>query len=122
MAIYRNNINGQFTPKYKAHRVEDPVYGWFDSKWEHERFHELLVLEAAKEISGLRRQVPFKCEVNGKLVCTYKADAVYQEGQHLVVEDAKGFPTADWRIKWKLMQALYPRYKFRALKKGGKAI
>lgn len=93
----------------------------FDSKKEHKRYNELLLLEQAGEIRNLRRQVKFVLiptqrepsqigtrggVKKGKLLereCSYIADFVYTENGKTVVEDTKGFRTKDYIIKRKLM-------------------
>ena len=93
----------------------------FDSKKEHKRYNELLLLEQAGEIKNLRRQVKFLLiptqrepkiigprggVKKGKLLereCAYIADFVYTENGKIVVEDTKGLRTKDYIIKRKLM-------------------
>lgn len=97
----------------------------FDSKKEHKRYNELLLLEQAGEIKNLRRQVKFLLiptqrepkiigprggVKNGKLLereCSYIADFVYSQNGKMVVEDAKGMRTKDYIIKRKLMLRVY---------------
>lgn len=104
---------------------------WFDSIHEYERYRELLLLQRAKKISDLRRQVPFelipaqyeliptgekyvrgerKGQEKIKRVCVeqsvvYNADFVYTMDGKTVVEDAKSEATRtkDYIIKRKLM-------------------
>ncbi len=80
----------------------------FDSKREEARYLELKMLERAGKIHGLELQPKFECLVKGTHVCTYIADFGYidDEGYH-VVEDAKGYKTAIYRLKKKLVEALY---------------
>lgn len=104
----------------------------FDSRKEARRYNELLLMEKAGAIKGLRRQVPFelipaqyedvytgeyyqrgehKGEPKMKRVCvekavTYYADFVYLEGGETVVEDTKGFKTPEYILKRKLMRYL----------------
>ena len=101
----------------------------FDSLKEYRRFCELRLLEKAGEVTDLKRQVEFelipaqfeevptgefykrgerKGQPKTKLVCVeqsvkYLADFVYTENGKKVVEDTKGFKTADYKIKRKLM-------------------
>lgn len=79
----------------------------FDSAWEARRYSELKVLEKSKQISGLELQVPFLLEVNGLKICNYKADFVYYQGGEMVVEDAKGVKTPEYKLKKKLMKAVH---------------
>ena len=75
----------------------------FDSRKEERRWNELLLLQRAKKISGLKRQVPFVLiptqYEDGKCVekcCKYVADFAYYEHDAtgkpvLIVEDVKGY-------------------------------
>lgn len=84
----------------------------FDSKKEAKRWGELKALEATKQIKQLQRQVSIPLTVNGKKICTYRADFVYQQDGQTVVEDAKGFQTDVFKIKWKWAQVLHPEWRF----------
>lgn len=82
----------------------------FDSVKEYTRYRELVLLQRAGHITGLRRQVSFELipaqREGGKVVeraCNYAADFVYEENGKTVVEDTKGFRTKDYIIKRKLM-------------------
>ena len=80
----------------------------YDSKKEANRAQELDLLERAGEISDIERQVPFVCEVNGKKICTYKADFRYKEKDGtVVVEDVKGVRTGVYKLKKKLVEAIH---------------
>lgn len=80
----------------------------FDSKRESDRFDLLSLMERTGAISELQCQVPFRCEVNGLLVCVYIADFTYRGPKHqLVVEDAKGFRTAIYKLKKKLVKGCH---------------
>lgn len=111
--------------KYNNRKIE--VDGMvFDSKKEASRYEELLLLQKAGAISGLRRQVRYvlipaqrewcdeiytRGENKGKnkpgrlleRECTYVADFVYCQNCEVVVEDTKGFRTKEYIIKRKLM-------------------
>ncbi|HEY9219521.1 MAG TPA: DUF1064 domain-containing protein [Phenylobacterium sp.] len=97
--------------KYRNKRTEvDGVV--FDSRKESARYGELVLLQRAGEIRDLKRQVPFRMEVNGKLVCTYRADATYIETKtgELIVEDVKSPITRKdplYRLKAKLLLAVH---------------
>lgn len=83
----------------------------FDSRKELNRYIELLLLQKAGKISGLRRQVKFELipplrDAQGRpaeRACCYIADYVYTENGKTVVEDAKGIRTEVYKIKRKLM-------------------
>lgn len=78
----------------------------FDSVWESKRYSQLKIMEKSGEIEDLQLQVPFALEVNGIKVCDYKADFVYKENGHQIVEDAKGVKTPEYKLKKKLMKAV----------------
>lgn len=79
----------------------------FASKGEARRYRELLLLQSAGEISGLALQVKFPLEVNGTRVAFYVADFVYDENGCKVIEDFKGMETPMFRLKWKILQAMF---------------
>jgi hypothetical protein len=79
----------------------------FDSAAEARRWSELKLLERAGDITNLKRQVQFACEVNGEPVCKYIADFTYSRGKEHIVEDTKGVETALFRLKAKLMHACH---------------
>jgi hypothetical protein len=99
-----------FKNKYRAVKTEvDGIM--FDSKREAARYMELVLLERAGEISRLELQPKYDCVVNGKKICTYKADFRYFNANGSVVEDVKGMKTPVYRLKKKLVEALYPGVK-----------
>ncbi len=97
----------------------------FDSKHESKRWQELCLLQRAGQITDLQRQVKFVLiptqyekfprysAKTGKRLkdgirtleqeCSYVADFTYMQDGKLVVEDAKGFKTPEYRIKKKLL-------------------
>lgn len=89
----------------------------FDSKSEATRYAQLKLLQQAGHIKGLKLQIKFPLIVAGQLICIYVADFGYVEDGRIVIEEYKGFMQAPSRIKHKLFQALYPKYKFRLTRK-----
>lgn len=79
----------------------------FDSIKEANRYDDLLLMQRCGEIEYLERQVKFRLVVEGELIGTYVADFVYKENGKQVVEDSKGFRTATYRMKYKLMKAIH---------------
>lgn len=81
----------------------------FDSKREASRYRELVLLQRAGVIQGLRRQVPFtlipKSPIGRAIV--YKADFVYMQDGKEIVEDAKGVQTPVYRLKKRLLAERY---------------
>jgi hypothetical protein len=79
----------------------------FASKKEAYQDAQLALRQGSGQISDLQRQVPFPFIINGVEICTYFADWTYRENGDLVVRDAKGRKTDVYRLKSKLMLALY---------------
>ena len=99
-----------FRSKYKAVKTEvDGIM--FDSKREAARYMELRLLERAGEIKNLELQPAFECRIDGKKICTYKADFRYFTAKRSIVEDVKGVKTPVYRLKKKLVEALFPGVK-----------
>lgn len=84
----------------------------FDSKREADRYVELMIMQNMGVIKGLECQKPYKL-IKGKwrtgrpFSITYKADFVYTLDGEIVVEDVKGYRTDVYKIKKKLMKAIY---------------
>jgi hypothetical protein len=81
----------------------------FHSKKEAKRYEQLLLLEKAGEISGLKTQVKFVIIPKNDQFreTSYIADFTYYEGDIVVVEDVKGFITDVFKIKRKLMYSVH---------------
>ncbi len=96
--------------KARKYRNEPTMVGerTFASKREAARYQELRMMECAGEIRDLVCQWRYPLEVNGVHVCFYVADFVYvtRDGRS-VVEDCKGFRTQVYKLKAKLMFAVY---------------
>ena len=84
----------------------------FASKKEARRYGELRLLQTGKVIRDLKVQPVFPLIVNGERIGKYIGDFRYIEKDSFeVVEDVKGgnaTKTAAWRLKWRMMKALYP--------------
>ena len=81
----------------------------FASKAEARRYCELRLLERAGGITEFILQPRFPLTVNGVKLGTYVADFQYHDcatGQS-VIEDVKGVLTPVYKLKCKLIQALY---------------
>ncbi len=79
----------------------------YDSIKEGERGLELHQWQKDGKISELKTQVPFKIEHNGVKICKYIADFQYVRDGKLITEDVKGFKTATYKLKRKMMLAFY---------------
>lgn len=93
--------------KFNAQRTEvDGIL--FASKAEAVRYGQLKALQETGVILNLELQPKFPIIVNGKKVATYIADFTYFTATERVVEDVKGMITPVYRMKKKLVEALYP--------------
>lgn len=100
----------------------------FASEGELARWNFLRMMQAEGKIINLRRQIRFKLEINGILICTYIADHGYfivdeskpvitdpvygyELGSHIlqpeIIEDFKGMETPEFKLKKKLMLAIH---------------
>ena len=79
----------------------------FASKKEARRYSDLKLLIHAKAIKDLVLQPKFVIDVDGVHVCTYIGDFQYTEGNEVIVEDCKGFKTDVYKLKKKLMKAIF---------------
>jgi len=87
----------------------------YDSKLEAKYAVELDWMLKAGEVKMWLPQKTLKCIVNGHEVCRYSLD-FYVEFANGKIEwwevKSKATMTAAWRIKWKLVKALYPKENF----------
>ena len=95
---------------------------FFDSKREMRHYAELKLRERAKEIRDLKLQPEFVLlegfrDRNGKKIrpIVYRADFSYVDCKTGIMwtEDVKGFETAVFKIKEKLLLARFPEINFR---------
>ena len=84
----------------------------FDSRWEAERWGQLKAMERAGVVTQLERQVKYELTINDVKICDYIADFRYlieeENGlSKLVIEDAKGILTPEFKLKKKMMKAIH---------------
>ena len=104
--IDKKGIKRSFS-KYKSKKTScDGIL--FHSKKEAERYKALKLLSEAKIIKELGVQPTFEIKVNDVKICNYKADFIYKRDGETIIEDVKGFKTPLYRLKKKLVEALYP--------------
>ena len=100
--VFDNKFKKFFLKKYIALRTRGS-------------FKENIVIITNREFSSLL--VKFLCLIDKK-VCVYKADFRYKNKQgETVVEDTKGIETPMFRLKKKLVEALYPDTEIIVVKK-----
>jgi hypothetical protein len=83
---------------------------YYDSKREAIYHNDLKNLQRAGQITALKRQPEFVCEVDGQKICKYIADFSCIENGRLRIIDVKSPITAKdpvFRLKRKLVEALH---------------
>lgn len=115
-AVKVDSAFGKRAHKYGAKRTQGGDVS-FPSKLEADRYCILRQMEKSGEISHLERQPEFKLTVNGVDCGTYLADFRFftrptntTRGE-FVVEDCKGFKTDIYKLKKRLVEAIYPGVK-----------
>ena len=105
--------------RFKRHKYGAVKTNGYDSLKESRRATVLKLLEKQGIISDLKEQVAFVLcpkqdgkDYNGKTICLrremkYIADFVYVQDSKTIVEDAKGFKTAEYKRKKRLMKRLF---------------
>jgi hypothetical protein len=90
---------------------------YYQSIKEADYAQELDLRVKAKDLKEWKRQVPIDLVVNGMKICTYKIDFVEidMNGNEMWTE-VKGLETPEWRLKWKLFEALYPEREKQVIK------
>ena len=84
----------------------------FDSRWEAERWGQLKAMERAGVVTQLERQIKYELSINDVKICDYVADfrdLLEEENglSKLVIEDAKGILTPEFKLKKKMMKAIH---------------
>lgn len=93
----------------------------YHSKKEAGYAQELDLRVRAKDIKSWERQIPIVIKINDFKICTYWVDFLihHNNGNKELVE-VKGFETDLWRIKRKLLEAVYlvenPEYTYTVVK------
>lgn len=79
----------------------------YDSAKEAGRALQLDMLQRAGKVSNVKRQVSIPLMVNGVKVATYRADFIYTDNETgvQVIEDVKGYETAIFKLKKKILEA-----------------
>lgn len=105
---YQAEVATKKPSKYRNKQAErDGIT--FHSQAEARRYDELQLLLKAGAISDLMLQPRYPIAVNSVKICTYVADFRYFDHatDEVVIEDVKGAATDTYKIKEKLMLAVY---------------
>lgn len=79
----------------------------YDSQFEAEYAHKLILRKMAGDIVNWERQVRIPIVLLEEKICTYIMDFIvyHTDGRKEYVE-IKGMPTRDWKLKYKLFQLM----------------
>jgi len=89
----------------------------YDSMREATYARELDLRVKAKDIMAWSGQPKFPILVNGKKICTYIADfKVINNDGSVEYVDTKGYETSIFKLKFKLIKALFPEINFKIVK------
>jgi hypothetical protein len=101
--------------KYHAKRTQCGGGHTHPSKAEAKRCDELRLLERAGQIHRLEYEPQYWFSINGVQVkhengrrVGYKPDWRYFQGDRQIVEECKGFRTADYVLRLAIFKALFP--------------
>ena len=89
----------------------------YDSKDEMEYAQQLELQKKAGLIKDWQRQIPFRLVVNGSLIATHYCDFKIVGKEGVWYEEFKGVETAAYKMKRKLLKALYPTVDYRVVRK-----
>ena len=90
--------------KFRAKAVQDDGHH-FPSKLEHRHYQKLLLLKKAGEVIFFLRQVPFHLPGGTKYVVDFQ---VFWSDGRISFIDSKGVETGMFKMKKKMVEALYP--------------
>ena len=106
---YRIKKIGNFRQRSKFYNIRRTYNGYsYQSKLEAKTAQELDFRLKAGELESWDRQVKIELVVNGEKICDYRIDfiATRIDGIKEYIE-CKGLEMLDWKLKWKLFNALY---------------
>lgn len=89
----------------------------FDSRREADYYGQLKLEKKGKLILDFERQVQIDLVVNGKKICAHRVDFyVTLPGGLKEVREVKGYATAEWEIKRKLFEAIFPEIPYKVIR------
>lgn len=92
------------THKYRAKQVSDNGLK-FHSKAEHKFYRDLLLLKKSGEVIFFLMQVPMHLTAGIKYYVDF---VVFESNGEVRFIDVKGFETKEFKMKKKMVEALYP--------------
>ena len=107
--------------KYGVAQPRDRTYNgrMYRSKLEAIYAQSLDLMLKAGDILSWEYEPRFKLEVEGVKIANHFPDFLVttQHGQE-EIHECKGVETDAWRMKWRLMKALFPEYRYKVIKWG----
>lgn len=101
--MYRVRYGSKYGAKKQEYRGVS-----YHSKKEAGYAHDLAMRLSAGDIKDWQRQVKISLDVDGYHIANYYIDfVVTHNDDRLEYIEVKGFETPEWRLKWKLFEALY---------------
>lgn len=99
----------QVVNRYFTNAKQTTYFGkTYDSKFEASYGLELEEKKQKGQIKDFEIHKEMKLQVNNHPVCSYFIDfVVYHLDGSIEYVETKGWPTAVWRLKWKIFEALY---------------
>ncbi|MFA7702695.1 MAG: DUF1064 domain-containing protein [Patescibacteria group bacterium] len=88
----------------KKIRIGDRTY---DSKFEGGIANEYILDKATRKIKNFEPQVTLDLICNGYVIGTYRIDfVVYHNDGDVELVEAKGLPSPEWKMKWKVLETM----------------
>jgi len=105
----KNNRIHKIPTKYHSRGCKCLSGHYHDSRKEATHCNRLLADLQDGKIKSYKTQVSYALNINGHKICRHIVDFVVENNDgSIVVNEVKGFATKDWKIKYKLFEALYP--------------
>lgn len=102
--------------KYSSKSCKCNSGHWHHSRGEAQHCNRLALLVKAGQIKEYDTQKKFKMEINGKHICCHYVDFwVTGASGRQWVEEFKGCATAEWKLKHKLFEALFPDIEYKII-------
>jgi len=99
------------TKRKKKYNNSSQNYGgkWYHSKKEARYAEDLDWRVKSGELIKWERQVKLDLSINNQHITNYFIDfKEYHVGGDIIYVEVKGFETQEWRLKWKITEALWP--------------
>lgn len=114
---YQSKLNNNPRKSKFGNKFEKAGGKIYDSKKEARYSEQLELRRLAGEIKEIHPQYCLRLDINGVHICKYYIDfkIILKDGKEQFIE-VKGYPTPEWRMKWKMAMAIYGKEKFVLIK------